>query len=77
LSFEGSFDAGSLIYFVDSMNPPVRLGRNEGLIKLAMGLIATMTALVLGLVISTAKSSRGLMKVSSAPMPHTLSHLGK
>ena len=57
----------------------------QDLVKLSACTIATLTALVLGLLVSSAKSSfdtvntglDGLIKVSSAPLRNAMQHLGQ
>jgi hypothetical protein len=42
-----------------------------------MGMMATMAALVLGLLVASAKNFDGLMQISSAPLRSALAHLGQ
>jgi len=54
---------------------------SKGVLNLAIGIIGTMAALVVGLLVGSAKATDqpfdGLVKISSAPLQYTLAHLGQ
>ena len=81
------FGSALLGLFLRAMLPEHHLSsESKDVVKLAMGLIATMAALVLCavavsgsifLILEMHRPFDGLMKVSSAPMHYALSQLGQ
>ena len=49
----------------------------QDVVKLSAGTIATLTALVLGLLVSSAKSLEGIIKASDIPLRNALRHLNQ